>query len=318
MTIPSTNPNHSPALYDLVIVGAGPCGLNAALYAVRKGLHTLVLAERIGGQVHDTSSVENYLGTPHTTGNDLANAFKEHLQSYPVTMMEFVKITSFEPGTPNHVLGLSNGKAVEAKAVIIATGSTPKTLDVPGEAELRGRGVCYCTICDAPLYEGAEVFVAGGGNSAIESAIDLSTIAEKVTLVHRSQPRADAVLMADLTSRANVNILLETQIQSITGDEMGVTGITILDKTTGETAHLDGEGIFVEIGHTPNTDPFTEHLALNEKGEIRVDETMATSLPGVYAAGDVTQVPYKQISIAVGQGAIAALAVNDYLNALNR
>jgi alkyl hydroperoxide reductase subunit F len=301
--------------YDVVIIGAGPAGLSAAVYTKRKGLSTLVVGEKIGGQVMDTTSVENYAGFDYITGENLAHAFQKHVESLEVPIKEYSKVTSIEDKGTRKLLTLEDGTLIEAKGVIIATGSKSKKLGVPGEEEFYGRGVTYCAICDGPLFQDRRVIVAGGGNSALEAAIDLAKIAEHVTIVHRSQLRADKIVIDQLNKFDNVTIHLETQILEIQGEKI-VKGVRALDKKTNEERFIEANGIFVEIGYTPNSEWVKDFVSLNERGEIIVDSHCATSVPGIYAAGDITQVPFKQIVIAAGEGAKAALSVNDYINRL--
>lgn len=303
--------------YDLLIIGGGPAGLNAALYAKRKGLNVGIIAKDLGGQVMDTSTVENYLGFPTITGIGLIEEFKKHVNELNVPIEEFVTVESIKTSekSPIKEIILDDGNTYKSKAIIIATGSKPRKLGVPGEAEYSGKGVSYCAICDGPLFAEEDLIVAGGGNSAVEAAIDLSKIANKVTLVHRSQFRADKILLDQLDKLENVEVKLNTQIQEITGDKM-MTGINVLDKTTNETYTIPATGIFVEIGYLPNSDAFKDLIQLNERGDIVVNSYGETNVKGIYAAGDITDSPYKQIVIAAAEGARAALAANDYLNTL--
>ncbi|MCK8059373.1 MULTISPECIES: FAD-dependent oxidoreductase [unclassified Fusibacter] len=301
--------------YDVVIVGAGPAGLTAAVYSKRKGLTTLVVGEKIGGQVMDTTSVENYTGFDYITGENLAHAFKDHVKSLKVPIKEFAKVTTILSEDSKHVLTLDDGSTVEAKAVIIATGSKPRKLGVPGEDEFYGRGVTYCAICDGPLFEGKDVIVAGGGNSAIEAAIDLAKIAKTVTVIHRSKLRADQIVIDQLAKYDNVKVMLETQIESVYGERM-LGGVNVIDKATGQKTQVAANGMFVEIGYLPNSDWLKGIVTLNTHGEVIVDGHGATDKPGIFAAGDITQVPFKQVVIAAGEGARAALSANDYINRL--
>lgn len=301
-------------LYDLLIVGGGPAGLNAALYAKRKGLKVGILAERIGGQVLDTSSVENYLGFPSETGEGLMKKFQAHVEALKVPVKEHLLVKKIEDGPVKKIL-TNTGEEFRAKAVILATGSKPRQLNVPGEKEFLGRGVAYCAICDGPLFAGFDVIVAGGGNSAVEAAIDLSKIANHVALVHRSQFRADQILVDQLQKKENVSIHLNTQIQSVEGEGL-VSHVNALDKSTGETVAIKGNGLFVEIGYLPNSDFVADLVKRNGRGEIEVSSKCETDLAGIFAAGDVTDMPYKQIVISAGEGAKAALAANDYINTL--
>ena len=302
-------------LYDLLVIGGGPAGLNAALYAKRKGLSTCILTKRKGGQLLDTSTVDNYLGIRETSGENMVEEFLQHLATLDVPIKDEADVVAYAFEDGNHQLKLSSGELYRAKTILISTGSNPRHLDVIGEDTYAGKGVAYCAICDAPLFKGKDVFIAGGGNSAVESALDLAKVAKSVTLVHRSQLRADRILTDKLYENPKISVHLETQILEIFGDD-AMKGIRVMDKKTGEELKLHADGIFIEIGHIPNLGPFKELLTLNDKGEILVDEKNRTSISGIYAAGDVTSIPYKQIIIAASDGAKAALAANEYLNQL--
>ncbi|OPL09713.1 MAG: thioredoxin reductase [delta proteobacterium ML8_F1] len=301
-------------VYDTLVIGGGPAGLGAALYAKRKGLEVGILAERIGGQVLDTSSVENYLGYNFLTGEDMVHNFEAHVKEYKVPITTDVLVEALTDGNPKKVT-CSDGKTYQAKTLILATGSKPRKLDVPGEKEYAGRGVAYCAICDGPLFTGREVIVAGGGNSAVEAAIDLSKTSSKVKLVHRSEFRADKVLVDKLMSLENVEVYLNTQIIEIKGENL-LTHVSALDKKSNLTIDIPAEGLFVEIGYLPKSELFEGLLALNEKKEVMVNSLGETSVPGIYAAGDLTDGPYKQIVISAADGAKAALSANDFVNKL--
>lgn len=299
-------------LYDTLIIGTGPAGLNAALYLRRKGLEIGLIGRQAGGQVANTSVVENYLGYQNIPGISLVEEFERHVKELEVPILEYYGVTSVKKNEDSSFsLEVEDGKTYRANSLIIASGSSNRKLNVPGEKEFYGRGVTYCAICDGPLYTGKKVLVAGGGNSAVEAAIDLSKISPEVVIVHRSKFRADQILLDKLKTIPNITVHLETQIQSINGD-MGVDYVTAIDKNTQEVMEIPVEGIFVEIGYIPNTDPFKGFVDLTPSGEIIVDENGATNVPGVYAAGDVTTVRYKQIIIAAAQGASSALALNDW------
>jgi alkyl hydroperoxide reductase subunit F len=301
-------------IYDVLIVGGGPAGLNAALYAKRKGLSVGILSERLGGQVLDTSSVENYLGFPSETGEGLMKKFQAHVEELKVPVKEHLQVTGIETGRIKKI-HTNIGEVFQAKAVILATGSKPRMLNVPGEKEFLGRGVAYCAICDGPLFAGMDVIVAGGGNSAVEAAIDLAKIANHVALVHRSQFRADQILVDQLKKKENVSIHLNTQIQSVEGEGL-VSHINALDKESEEVVKIPGNGLFVEIGYLPNSGVFEDLVKRNGRGEIEVNARCETSQAGIFAAGDVTDMPYKQIVISAGEGAKAALTANEYINIL--
>lgn len=306
---------HMDTVYDLLIIGGGPAGLNAALYAKRKGLEVGILTKRKGGLLLDTSTVDNYLGIKEMSGEAMAEEFLQHVNDLKVPIKDDSDVIQYGRDGDLHLLTLYSGEIFRAKTILIATGSNPRHLGVPGEDAYAGKGVAYCAICDAPLFKDKDVFIAGGGNSAVESALDLGKVARSVTLVHRSQLRADNILVEKLHEDPKITVHLETQILSIFGDE-GMKGIRVLDKKTGEERELFADGLFIEIGHVPNLGPFKDILPLNDRQEILVDEKNHTSLPGVFAAGDVTNLPYKQIILAAADGAKAALSMNEYLNTM--
>jgi alkyl hydroperoxide reductase subunit F len=302
-------------LYDFLIIGGGPAGLNAALYAKRKGLEVAVLTRQIGGQVLNTASVDNYLCTTFTTGVDLVNDFKGHVGELEVPIAEYVDVESIEPGKNGqyHQVNLTDGRTFRSRTLLLATGTNHRKLGVEGEDRLAGRGVAYCAICDAPLYKNKNVIIAGGGNSAVEAALDLAKVANHVALVHRSQFRADKILVDELYKQEKIDLHLQTQIESIEGDDF-LTHIRAYDKDGDKSFDIHADGIFIEIGNVPNSQLFTDLVDLNDSGEIIVDDKGATNIPGIFAAGDVTTVAYKQIIIATSDGAKAALSANDYIN----
>lgn len=286
------------------------------LFIQKKGANVGIISKDLGGAVVDTSSVENYLGYKSLTGFELGQKFKEHVQELEVPIDEFQTVESIRVNEdkPKEVV-LSDGSSYKSKTVIITTGSKPRKLGVPVEAEFTTKGVCYCAICDGPFFADEEVIVAGGGNTAVEAAIDLSKIASKVTIIHRSQFRADKILVDQLEKIENVEIHLNTEIKEIYGDKF-FGGVKVLDKNNNEEYSIEASGIFIEIGYTPNSAPFKDLLELNEQGEIIVDKVGRTSIEGIYAAGDVTDTPYKQIIVAASEGAKCALVANEYLNKL--
>jgi len=300
-------------LYDLLIIGGGPAGLNAALYAKRRGLSTGILTQRKGGQLLDTSMIDNYLGFREISGENMVEEFLKHLGTLDVPIRDEAEVALYTFENGNHQLKLTTGEIYKAKTILVSTGSSPRHLGIKGEDTYAGKGVAYCAICDAPLFKGRDVFIAGGGNSAVGSALDLAKVARSVTLIHRSQLRADRILTKKLYEDPKIKVHLETQILEIFGED-AMKGIRVLDKKTGEELKLHADGIFIEIGHIPNLGPFKDLLDLNDKGEILVDEKNRTSISGIFAAGDVTNIPYKQIIIAASDGAKAALAANEYLN----
>ena len=304
-------------IYDVLIIGGGPAGLNSALYAKRNGLEVGIIAETYGGQVIDTSSVENYLGYESIVGEDLVGAFRKHIEKYEIPIKKESRLEKVEKKDEIFHLDLSDGSHLKTRTLIIATGSKPKKLNVPGEKEYLGKGVAYCAICDGPLFQGKEVVIAGGGNSAAEAAIDLSKVAKKVKLVQRSILRAEKALVDKLESIENIEIYLGTQIKEIYGDKL-VKGIKVYDKDKDETFNIKADGVFIEIGYTPNSGPFKDLVKTLPSGEIEIDCSCRTDVDGVFAAGDVTTVPYKQISISSGEGAKAALSANAYINKLKK
>jgi NADH-dependent peroxiredoxin subunit F len=297
-------------------VGGGPAGAAAAVYAARKGIRTGVLAERFGGQVMDTLAIENLISVPHTDGPKLARALEEHVREYEVEIINLQRAEALIPGEAGglHEVRLANGAVLKAKSVILATGARWRELNVPGELEYRGKGVAYCPHCDGPLFKGKHVAVVGGGNSGVEAAIDLAGIVGHVTLLEFGDAlRADAVLQSKLHSLANVTVIKSAQTTEITGADGKVNGLAYTDRVTGQAQRIALEGVFVQIGLLPNTDWLKGVINLSRYGEIEVDAKGQTNVPGILAAGDCTTVPYKQIVIAMSEGAKAALAAFDHL-----
>ncbi len=305
------------APYDVLIVGGGPAGAAAAVYAARKGIRTGIAAERFGGQVNDTMGIENFISVTETTGPKFAAALEAHVKSYDVNLMNGQRADKLIPAIePNGLIEiqLANGGRLKSKTIILSTGARWRNVNVPGEQEYKNKGVAYCPHCDGPLFKGKRVGVIGGGNSGVEAAIDLAGIVEHVTLIEfDTKLRADAVLVSKLQSLSNATIILNAQTTEITGDGQKMNGLSYKDRSSGEPHHLDMAGVFVQIGLVPNTEWLKGTLELSKHGEIMVDAKGATSLPGVFAAGDATTVPYKQIIIASGDGAKAALSAFDYL-----
>ncbi len=305
------------APYDVLIVGGGPAGAAAAIYAARKGIRTGIVAERFGGQVLDTLGIENFISVSQTEGPKFAAALEQHVRQYEVDLMTAQRADKLVPATAEGGLAevhLANGGVLKARSVILATGARWRNLNVPGEQEYRNRGVAYCPHCDGPLFKGKRVAVIGGGNSGVEAAIDLAGIVQHVTLLEfADQLKADAVLVRKLQSLPNVTIHTHAQTTEITGDGQKVNGLTYTDRTSGQSHHVELEGVFVQIGLVPNTEWLKGTVELNRYGEIVIDAKCHTSVPGVFAAGDATTVPYKQIVIAAGEGATAALSAFDHL-----
>ncbi len=302
--------------FDVLVVGGGPAGSAAAIYAARKGIRTGIVAERFGGQVLDTLSIENLISVPHTEGPKLSMALEQHVKEYDVDIMNLQRAEKLEPAGEDGLFRLHtvNGAVLKAKSVILATGARWREMNVPGEKEYKAKGVCFCPHCDGPLFKGKRVAVIGGGNSGVEAAIDLAGIVSHVTLLEfDTKLRADAVLQAKLYSLPNVTVITNAQTTEVQGDGEKVNGISYKDRSTGDIKRIDLEGIFVQIGLLPNTDWLKGTVNLSPRGEIEVDVRGQTSLPGVFAAGDVTTVPYKQIIIAMGEGAKASLSAFDHL-----
>ncbi len=300
-------------VYDFIALGGGPAGLNGALYAKRKGLRTAVLAYDLGGQLKNTSSVDNYLGFEDIDAGALIDRFVSHLKSLAVPLITSVRVASIEKQADMFHLRLESGRLIKTKTLLAALGGSPRKLDVPGEERLGGKGVSYCATCDAPFFKDKHVVVAGGGNSAVESAMDLAKWASAVTIIHRSKFRADQTLLDKLGTIRNIQVRLETQILEILGSDH-VESVRIKDKRTEEVSMFPADGVFIEIGTIPNTALFAGLAALNEAKEIIVDGLQRTSLEGLYAAGDLTDQPYRQIIIAAAEGAKAALSASNYLN----
>ena len=303
--------------YDVLIVGGGPAGAAAAVYAARKGIRTGIVAERFGGQTLDTLAIENYISVLETDGPKFAAALEAHVRTYGVDIMNSQRVDALVPAaTTGGMTGvkLANGAELKARTVILSTGARWKNVNVPGEAEYRTKGVAYCPHCDGPLFKGKKVAVIGGGNSGVEAAIDLAGVVEHVTLFEfMDQLKADAVLVKKLLSLPNVRVHTNAQTLEITGDGHKVNGLRFKHRTTGEEQTVDLAGVFVQIGLVPNTEFLKGTVELSRFGEIIVDARGATNLPGVFAAGDATTVPYKQIVIAAGDGAKAALSAFDHL-----
>ncbi len=298
--------------YDVLVVGAGPAGLSASIYLIRKGLDTGIVAGNVGGQVAWTAGIENYLGYRIIEGMQLVEKFNEQLHHFPVGLSLDAEVTGLaRRGEVFEVL--CGDMRYTARALVLATGKRPRLLGVPGERRFIGRGVAYCAICDAPLYRGKVTAVVGGGNSGMEAAIDLARLSPKVYLIESSDRlNGDATLVEKVESLDRIEILLETRVVEILGEEK-VRGLHVRREEREKGEDLAVEGVFVEIGLDPNSAAMRGFLALNERGEVEVDSRCGTSVPGVFAAGDVTSVPYKQIVIAAGEGAKAALSAYEYL-----
>ncbi|WP_457096531.1 alkyl hydroperoxide reductase subunit F [Lysobacter sp. P5_B9] len=303
--------------FDMLIVGGGPAGAAAAIYAARKGIRTGIAAERFGGQVLDTLAIENFISVSYTEGPKFAVALEQHVRDYEVDVMNLQRASRLVPAkAPGGLIEvqLESGASLKAKSVILATGARWRQMNVPGEDQYRNKGVAYCPHCDGPLFKGKRVAVIGGGNSGVEAAIDLAGIVAHVTLIEfDNQLRADEVLQRKLRSLPNVDVVVSGQTTEVLGDGSKVTGLVYKDRTNGESRTVALEGIFVQIGLLPNTEWLKGAIELSPRGEIVIDDRGATSLPGVFAAGDATTVPFKQIVIAMGAGSTAALSAFDHL-----
>ncbi|OJX33698.1 MAG: alkyl hydroperoxide reductase subunit F [Burkholderiales bacterium 68-12] len=303
--------------FDVLIIGGGPAGAAAAVYAARKGIRTGVAAERFGGQVNDTLDIENYISIPRTEGPQFSAALERHVRAYEVDVMNLQRAKALKPAAaPGGLIEveMDNGAVLRSKTVILSTGARWRNMNVPGEDQYRTKGVAYCPHCDGPLYKGKRVAVIGGGNSGIEAAIDLAGVVAHVTVFEfMPQLKADAVLQKKLASLPNVDVVLNAQTTEVLGDGSKVNALAYKDRTSGEEKRVELEGIFVQIGLLPNTDWLKGTVELSRFGEIVIDAKGQTSVPGVFAAGDCTTVPYKQIVIAAGAGATAALSAFDHL-----
>mgnify|MGYP001028754510 CR=1 FL=1 len=304
--------------FEVLVIGGGPAGAAAAVYTARKGFRTGIAAERFGGQLNDTLGIENLPGTTYTEGPKLADNLRGHVGEYDIDLMDLTRATELKPaGQPGglHEVSMANGASLYARSVILSTGARWRNLGVPGEAEYRNKGVAYCPHCDGPLFKGKSIAVVGGGNSGVEAAIDLAKIVGHVTLIEfDSKLRADEVLQRKLRSMPNVDIITNGQTTEILGDGSRVNALMLKDRETGAERKIDLEGVFVQIGLVPNTEWLEgSGLELSKHGEIITDEEGTTNLPGIYAAGDVTTVPHKQIVVAMGEGSKAALGAFDYL-----
>ena len=304
------------APYEVLVVGGGPAGAAAAIYAARKGIRTGVVAERFGGQLLDTMAVENFISVPETDGPHLAAGLEKHVRGYDVDIMNLQRAEALLPADANGRVGLklANGAELRSRSIVLATGARWRELNVPGEREYRGRGVAYCPHCDGPLFKGKRVAVIGGGNSGVEAAIDLAGIVGHVTLVEfDGRLRADEVLQRKLRSLPNVRVIVSAQTTEVHGADGRVTALSYRDRGSQDVHRVELEGVFVQIGLLPNTDWLKGAIALSPRGEIEVDGRGQTSVAGVFAAGDATIVPYKQIVVAMGEGSKAALGAFDWL-----
>jgi alkyl hydroperoxide reductase subunit F len=302
------------APYDMLVVGGGPAGASAAIYSARKGIRTGIVAERFGGQVLDTLGIENFISVKQTEGPKLVVSLEQHVKDYDVDVMNLQRAKRLVPGADLIGVELENGATLKARSVVLATGARWRELGVPGERQYRNKGVAYCPHCDGPLFKGRRVAVVGGGNSGVEAAIDLANLVQHVTLLeYDARLRADAVLQERLSSLPNVTVITQAATTEVLGDGSKVNGLVYTDRASGESRRIPLEGVFVQIGLLPNTEWLEGTLQLTTRGEIVIDSRGQTSAPGVFAAGDCTDVPFKQIVISMGAGASAALGAFEYL-----
>lgn len=311
-TAPDASEFENKEPFDVLVVGGGPAGASAAIYAARKGIRTGIVADRFGGQILDTASIENFISVPRTEGPKLAANLEEHVKEYDVDVMDLQRAKRLEKKDLIEI-ELENGAVLKSKSVILSTGARWRDIGVPGEAEFRNKGVAYCPHCDGPLFEGKDIAVVGGGNSGVEAAIDLAGIVKHVTVLEfSSELKADAVLQERLHSLPNVTVVKNAQTKEITGTD-SVNGVTYIDRETNEEHQIEVSGIFIQIGLVPNTDWLGDSVERNKFGEIIVDKRGATNIPGVFAAGDCSDSAHKQIIISMGSGATASLSAFDYL-----
>lgn len=310
-----TTPAEQLEQQDVTIIGGGPAGVAAAIYVARKGLKVTMVADRIGGQVKDTQDIENLISIPLTNGNELAANFAKHIKEYPITVKEMVSVKTIEETQDlNYQITLNTGESFATRSVIVATGAKWRKLGVKGEDENIGSGVAYCPHCDGPFFKGKDVAVVGGGNSGVEAAIDLAGIVKHVTLIeYGDKLRADQVLVNKAKERENIDIMTSIATQEIVAENGKVTSIIYQDRNTGENKELDLSAVFVQIGLVPNSEVVKDLVETNNAGEIEIDEKCQTSRKGIFACGDVTTVPFKQINIAMGEGSKAALSAFEYL-----
>jgi NADH-dependent peroxiredoxin subunit F len=302
-------------MYEIIIIGGGPAGMAAAVYATRKRLNTLLITNDIGGQVNWTTGVENYLGYQFIEGSELISKFQQQVDQFPIEQKIGLKVKQIKKIDGDFEVVAESGEKFQSRVVLLATGKRPRRLNVEGEMELMGRGVTYCATCDGPVFTGQRVAVIGGGNSAIEAALDMVKIAEHVDMVSVTLLTGDPIMIEKLAAAKNLTIYQESQTEKVVGQGL-VEGIVIRDIRTGKSQQLDVTGVFIEIGLVPNSDLVKDLLKLNKDGEVPVNCSCETEIPGLYAAGDVTTVPEKQIVIAAGEGAKASLQAHRYLQRL--
>lgn len=300
--------NEDARRFDVVVIGGGPAGVSSAIYSARKGLNVTVLAETVGGQVKETMGIENLISVPQTTGEKLAAELRKHMEEYPISIFEHRLVEKVELNRKDKIIQVRGGEKFVTESLIIATGANWKKLNVPGESNHIGKGVAFCVHCDGPFYKDKHVAVIGGGNSGLEAAIDLAAICSKVTVFEfLGELKADRVLQEKVAKLSNVEVFLSSQTTEIIGDSENVNGLKIKDRKTNQERVVDVDGVFIQIGLAPNSSVFKDLVKISKYGEIEIDTHGRTNVPGIYAAGDVTTVPYKQIIISMGDGAKAAL-----------
>lgn len=298
---------------DVTIIGAGPAGISAAIYTARKGLKTIIITDRVGGQLQDTKGIENFISVTYTEGPRLSAELLKHMQTYDISLLEHRRVSRIENNEVKRI-HLNTGERIDSQSLIIATGAKWRELGVPGEKDYLGKGVAFCPHCDGPFYKGKDIAVVGGGNSGVEAAIDLAHIVKSVTLLEFApELKADQVLVDKLRALPNVKIIANARTSEVLGNGEKVTGLQYEDRSTQESHNIELAGIFVQIGLIPNSELVKETVACSPYGEIIVDEKCRTNVPGIFAAGDVSTIPYKQIVIAMGEGAKAGLAAFEYL-----
>lgn len=304
--------DNEPKAYDLIVVGAGPAGTSAAIYSARKGMSVAVIGENVGGQVKDTQGIENFPSVSKTTGEELTRDMRKHMEDYPISILEHRIVEKVELEGKNKLIHVKGGEKFITPSLIIATGADWKKLNVPGETEHIGKGVAFCVHCDGPFYKDKHVAVIGGGNSGIEAAIDLATICSKVTVFEfLDELKADKVLLEKVATLSNVEIFLNSQTTEVVGNGEELSAIRVKDRKTEEERNFEVDGVFIQIGLAPNSSLFKDLVNVSRYGEIEIDSNARTNIPGIYAAGDVTTVPFKQIVVSMGEGAKAALSAFD-------
>lgn len=304
--------DNEPKAYDMIVIGGGPAGVSAAIYSSRKGMSVAVIAENVGGQVKETQGIENLISVPTTTGEELTRNLRKHLEEYPISILEHRIVEKVEQDGLDKIVRVKGGETFVTRSLVIATGANWKKLNVPGESDHIGKGVAFCVHCDGPFYKDKHVAVVGGGNSGIEAAIDLAGICSKVTVVEfLDELKADKVLQEKLATLNNVEVVLSAQTTEVIGDGEKVTALKVKSRETGEEKEVEVNGVFIQIGLAPNSYLFKDLVNVTKYGEIEIDSHARTNVPGIYAAGDVTTVPYKQIIVSMGEGAKAALSAFD-------